>query len=84
MTSFNIESEFLDLKKTLQHFEYAALLGEGTVGEVNPTGGEEIYEGMTQNTYLFVQEKHTLLKDTENISLYFRHKYCEPVGGVNP
>lgn len=83
MTSFNIESEFLDLKKTYQHFEYTSLFGEGTVGESPLQGGEEIYEGMTQNTYLFVQEKQTLLKDTENISLYFRHKYCEPVTGVN-
>lgn len=32
---------------------------------------------MTQNTYLFVQEKQTLIKDTENISLYFMHKHCE-------
>ncbi len=31
---------------------------------------------MTQNTYLFVQEKGVLIKDIENISLYFSHKYC--------
>lgn len=33
---------------------------------------------MTQNTYLFVQEKTTLTKDIENMSLYFQHKHCEP------
>jgi len=32
---------------------------------------------MTQNTYLFVQEKTTLIKDTENLSIYFMHKHCE-------
>ena len=37
--------------------------------------GQEIYEGMTQNTYLFVQEKTTLVKDIENMSIYFEHKY---------
>lgn len=79
MTSFNLESEFLDLKKTYQHFEYASLIGEGTVGEHPPTSqnASDFYEGMTQNTYLFVQEKQTLIKDTENISLYFIHKHCE-------
>lgn len=33
MTSFNVESEFLDLKKTYQHFEYVSLIGKGIVGE---------------------------------------------------
>jgi hypothetical protein len=32
MTSFNVESEFLDLKKTYQHFEYSNLRGDGAVG----------------------------------------------------
>lgn len=77
MTSFNLESEFLDLKKTYQHFEYASLIGEGTVGEDPQQANiQDIYEGMTQNTYLFVQEKQTLIKDTENISIYFMHKHC--------
>jgi hypothetical protein len=31
---------------------------------------------MTQNTYLFVQEKHVLIKDIENMSIYFSHKHC--------
>ena len=31
MTSFNIESEFLDLKKTYQNFEYQNLTSEGIV-----------------------------------------------------
>jgi len=32
---------------------------------------------MTQNTYLFVQEKTTLTKDILNMSLYFQHKHCD-------
>ena len=32
---------------------------------------------MTQNTYLFVQEKTILTKDIENLALYFDHKYVE-------
>lgn len=31
MTSFNIESEFLDLKKTYQNFEYEHLIQEEIV-----------------------------------------------------
>jgi hypothetical protein len=31
MTSFNIESEFLDLKKTYQNFEYLNLITEDVV-----------------------------------------------------
>ena len=38
---------------------------------------------MTQNTYLYVQEKQTLCKDTENISIYFSHKYIEPHPHIN-
>lgn len=74
MTSFNVESSFLDLKKTYQHFTYAELAGEGFVdgGENN----KDVYEGMTQNTYLFVQEKSTLIRDIENLSVYFQHKHC--------
>lgn len=34
-----------------------------------------IYEGMTQNTYLFVREKGVLLKDVENIAEHFMHKW---------
>lgn len=33
---------------------------------------------MTQNTYLFVQEKNVLLTDIENLALYFEDKYVEP------
>lgn len=33
---------------------------------------------MTQNTYLFVQEKTVLIKDIENLSVYFSHKHCSP------
>lgn len=33
---------------------------------------------MTQNTYLFVQEKTVLIRDIENLSLYFSHKHCSP------
>lgn len=31
MTSYNVESTWLDLKKTYQHFEYADLKGVGVV-----------------------------------------------------
>lgn len=31
MTSFNVESEFLDLKKIYQNFEYQELITEGVV-----------------------------------------------------
>jgi hypothetical protein len=64
MTAFNVESTFLDLKKTYQHFEYTNLIGEGTVDGGESSGQQETFEGMTQNTYLFVQEKTTLTKDT--------------------
>lgn len=37
---------------------------------------------MTQNTYLFVQEKTILAKDIENLALYFDHKYVEKNGAV--
>lgn len=84
MTSFNLESEFLDLKMSYQHFEYASLSGQGVVGEKGEVGSQEIYEGMTQNTYLFVQEKQTLVKDAENNSLYFIHKHCQPNPHINP
>ena len=33
---------------------------------------------MTQNTYLFVQEKTTLVKDIENMSIFFEHKSVQP------
>ena len=33
---------------------------------------------MTQNTYLFVQEKTVLSKDIENLTAYFLHSYVEP------
>lgn len=32
---------------------------------------------MTQNTYLFVQEKSVLVNDIENLSIYFENKYVE-------
>lgn len=76
MTSFNVESTFLDLKKTYQHFEYTELRGQGVVDGAEDLTEQQAYEGMTQNTYLFVQEKNTLTKDVENMSLYFQHKYC--------
>lgn len=37
---------------------------------------------MTQNTYLFVTEKATLVKDIDNLSAYFIHKYVQPVPGI--
>lgn len=76
MTSFNVESQFLDLKKTYQHFEYADLKGLGVVDGAEGSKDQQAYEGMTQNTYLFVQEKTILTKDIENLSLYFEHKNC--------
>jgi hypothetical protein len=30
---------------------------------------------MTQNTYLYVTEKTVLIKDIENIAVYFMHKW---------
>ena len=33
---------------------------------------------MTQNTYLFVQEKNTLTKDIENMAIYFEHQSVQP------
>lgn len=39
---------------------------------------KQIYEGMTQNTYLFVTEKGVLIKDIENIAEYFVHKWVKP------
>ena len=88
MAAFNVESEFLDLKKIYQHFEYASLINyrdsRDKQGHEGNEGKEaDAYEGMTQNTYLFVQEKQTLIQDTENISLYFRHKHCGPVPSMN-
>ena len=80
MTSFNVESTFLDLKKTYQHFTYTELSGEGVVDGAD--GGKDVYEGMTQNTYLFVQEKTTLIRDIDNLSLYFQHKHCTPLPQV--
>jgi hypothetical protein len=38
---------------------------------------------MTQNTYLFVQEKMVLIKDIENMSIYFLHKHCEKNPNIN-
>lgn len=63
MTSYNVESTWLDLKKTYQHFEYADLRGVGVVDGSEGSSTSEVYEGMTQNTYLFVQEKVILMKD---------------------
>ncbi len=36
MTSFNVESEFLDLKKIYQNFEYEELIAEGVVKSEDP------------------------------------------------
>jgi hypothetical protein len=33
---------------------------------------------------MFVQEKAILVKDIENLSIYFQHKYCEPSSSVPP
>jgi hypothetical protein len=82
MTSFNVESTFLDLKKTYQLFEYAELRGEGVVDGAVDLQDQQAFEGMTQNTYLFVQEKNTLTKDIENMSLYFQHKHCESISFI--
>lgn len=43
-----------------------------------------VYEGMTQNTYLFVTEKATLIKDIDNLSTFFVHQYVEPVQNIRP
>ncbi len=76
MTSFNIESEFLDLKKTYQNFEYEHLIQEEIVIDQTATlSNDAAYQGMTQNTYLFVQEKNVLVKDIENLALFFENKY---------
>lgn len=76
MTSFNIESEFLDLKKTYQNFEYEHLIQEEIVIDQTATSTNDgAYQGMTQNTYLFVQEKNVLVKDIENLALFFENKY---------
>lgn len=79
--AFNEESEFLNLNKEYLHFEYSSLLSEEViVGEV--PDDKLFYEGMTQNTYLFVTEKATLIKDIDNLSLFFIHKYVEPVPNI--
>lgn len=84
MASFNVESEFLDLKKIYQNFEYEQLIAEGVVKSETGEDQKDIYEGMTQNTYLFVQEKTVLIRDIENLSLYFSHKHCAPNPNIKP
>ena len=75
MTSFNIESQFLDLKQTYQNFQYENLTADGIVeGELQEDDPDR-FAGITQNTYLFCVQKNTLTKDIENLSLYFTHKY---------
>lgn len=79
MTSFNIESQFLDLKKTYQNFEYEHLIEEVIIVDetANQPENHDAYQGMTQNTYLFVQEKNVLVKDIENLAIYFQNKYVQ-------
>lgn len=59
------------------------MVGEHPSTDPTHPSSQEIYEGMTQNTYLFVQEKKTVIKDIENISLYFTHKHCESNPQIN-
>lgn len=83
--SFSVESEFLDLKKVYQNFEYESLtLDEKIVADGVIEPDQKHYEGMTQNTYLFVTEKGVLLKDVENIAEYFVHKWVRPNPSVRP
>lgn len=55
------------------------MIEEGIVIDETVTEEQDsAYQGMTQNTYLFVQEKNVLTKDIENLSIYFEHQYVQP------
>lgn len=66
------------MKKVYQNFEYESLTtDEKIVAELQLPDGKQIYEGMTQNTYLFVTEKGVLIKDVENLAEYFTYKWVK-------
>ena len=68
--AFYLESQYLDLKKVYQNFSYDSL---ETKIEILPN--ESITEGITQNSYLLIQEKELLYSDLNNLLIYFEKNY---------
>ncbi|KAL4496061.1 hypothetical protein ABPG72_015483 [Tetrahymena utriculariae] len=78
--AYNQESTYLDLKKQVHNFSYESLFQEGQILEgkdIQQDQLNELHEGVSQNTYLFVQEKDILQADVKNVCLYFRHTEIE-------
>ncbi|KRX05461.1 Armadillo-type fold [Pseudocohnilembus persalinus] len=80
--AFYLESQYLDLKKTYQNFSYEQILPESQQKELEKVKllakeqeEQQKTEIISQNTYLFVQEKELLQIDILNICYYFRIKH---------
>ena len=73
--AFYLESQYLDLKKSYQNFQYESIASKEQIQALQreQPPSENPYEGISQNTYLFVQEKDTLTTDIQNLCLYFRY-----------
>lgn len=48
------------------------------IDETATSTNDAAFQGMTQNTYLFVQEKNVLVKDIENLAIFFEHRFVAP------
>jgi len=81
-TAFYVESKYLDKKQLYQKLEYAPLHGL-KVGRPEGLPPAQLNEEISQNTYLFVQEKEILLQDINNLCLYFRHVHISPCSGIS-
>ncbi len=87
--TYYLESQYLDLRKKYQAFEYEKLVEEGdsknqqNKGKYNPKMIQQTSQTITQETYLFVKEKDVLLEDVTNVTAYFDGLLREGFGKKN-
>lgn len=77
--TFYLESQYLNLNKKYQAFEYEKLVDMENpnvqhlaIQDPSLSGGENVNEGIAQNTYLFVQEKDLIAFDVANLIAFMR------------
>lgn len=66
-------------------FSYVSLTDDQSLieaKEIEAVELNELHEGVSQNTYLFVQEKDILQSDVRNACLYFRHTEIAPIPSI--
>ena len=86
--AFYLESEFLDKKNIYQNFSYESLIDKTIISaesikDHQNSGETQIHEEISQNTYLYVQEKDILLTDIKNICIYFHNKIVAKDENIN-